>query len=208
MFLILSLYMPYGTWCILNKLWKSAKLWFMIINMMELLLFCQTIYRTHSKILVPGLRDPAGGPYNSEDTTGWGFIHQRFLPTAYHSCYICLLRWIRGLLGFTKTDTAQYRMCAIGGIYNGPNDVFCFWNTITSHYHPHAKLQYIWTCVSGLDDRRNTFVLHLITIIKSEVWFSSILMFLGFASVVIVLSYAVIKNCLKPLDLYNDCRVY
>ena len=34
--------------------------------------------------MVPGLRDPDGGIYNSEDTTGWGlnydFLPLQFLP--------------------------------------------------------------------------------------------------------------------------------
>ena len=38
----------------------------------EFLIFNYIKNSTHYKVMVPGLRGPAGGPCKSEDITGWG----------------------------------------------------------------------------------------------------------------------------------------
>ena len=56
----------------LNKFCNLMQLWHVIISMMSFYFFNCTKNSTHLKIMVPGLRGPAGGPCKSEDITGWG----------------------------------------------------------------------------------------------------------------------------------------
>ena len=56
----------------LNKFCNLVQLWYVIISMMSLYSLNCTKNSTHLKIMVPGLRGPAGGPCKSEDITGWG----------------------------------------------------------------------------------------------------------------------------------------
>ena len=42
----------------------------------EILFFNYTKNSTHSKVMVPGLRGPAGGQCKYEDMTGWGLIER------------------------------------------------------------------------------------------------------------------------------------
>ena len=53
--------------------------WDVIISMMSF--YSSTVLKTHLKVMVPGLRGPAGGPCKSEDITGWGLICPHWIRT-------------------------------------------------------------------------------------------------------------------------------